>query len=84
MPGNEDEAGVSELLWYYANYKRGQLPEPGGLLDQSGHIIVMFRVIDGAVSTVERAQHDQMEKERKRGSGGGGRGGARLVPTRRK
>lgn len=79
MPGSEDEDGVSELLWYYANYKRGVLPDQGGLLDQSGHLMQLFRIIDGAVATIERYQQEELEKERERnaraarGRGGPGR-----------
>lgn len=82
MPGGEDEAGISELLWYYAAYKRGQLPDEGGLMDQSAHLMDNFRVIDGAVNTVERLLQEQREKEAARGSGGR-RGGGRLVPKGR-
>jgi hypothetical protein len=84
MPGNEDEAGVSELLWYYANYKGGRLPEAGGLLDQSGHMMTMFRVIDGAISTVEHHQQEELEKERRKNATDerNPRGGARLTPKR--
>lgn len=85
MPGGQDEAGVSELLWYYTRYKEGQLPEAGGLLDQSGHMMIMFRVIDGAVGTIEKAQQEELERERKKMTSGMGapRGGARLMPRKR-
>lgn len=82
MPGTEEEASVSELLWYYSCYKRGQLPEPGGLLDQSAHLMTMFRIIDGAVATIERHQQEKAQQEANRARrSGSGRAGS---PTRRR
>lgn len=80
MPGTEEEASVSELLWYYSNYKRGQLPEAGGLLDQSAYMMTMFRIIDGAVGTIERHHQEKAEREARIAANRGQRGGGRLLP----
>jgi hypothetical protein len=80
MPGDQDHDGISEALWYYAAYKRGQLPEQGGLQDQPGMLMDIFRVIDGAVGTIEMDQ--QAEAKRAAARGSNGRGGARLTPKR--
>lgn len=71
MPGDKDHDGISEVLWYYAAYKRGQLPDSGGLQDQPGMLLDIFRVIDGAMGTVEAIQQEERDKDaaqRKRGS----------------
>lgn len=58
---NPDDMG--ELAWYYAAYKRGQLPEEGGLLDQPAKMMDAFRVIDAANVTLE--EQDRKEQEAK-------------------
>lgn len=70
--------GVSEVLWYYKNYKSGLLPVTGGLLDQPNQLMEYFRIIDGAMSTVERAKDEENAAKRRadeaRAARGGGRG----------
>ena len=44
---------MSEVLWYYSNYKRGLLPVAGGLLDQPALLMEMFKVIDSAMNAIE-------------------------------
>ena len=62
MPGDKDRDGISDVLWYYAAYKRGQLPDFGGLQDQPGMLMDIFRVIDGAVGTIEADQQEELKK----------------------
>lgn len=71
MQGDEDYDGISEVLWYYAAYKRGQTPDAGGLQDQPGMLLDLFRVIDGAVGTIEMAQQEEARRTNARGGSGG-------------
>ena len=73
-PRSED---FGEVLWYYSAYKRGQLPNAGGLQDQPGMLMDLFKVIDGAVNTIEQMQTEKLKADR---GAGNRRGGARLVP----
>jgi hypothetical protein len=57
---------INELLWYYSAYKRGQLPSPGGLLDQPALMMEAFRVIDGAMSTVEAELSKERDKPKRK------------------
>lgn len=78
----EDGEGLSEVLWLYSNYKRGQLPGAGGLQDQPAQLMTYFRIIDAAAAQIERLQEEKAERERNRNRNPG-RGGARLVPKGR-
>lgn len=71
MPGDKDHDGISECLWYYTAYKRGQLPESGGLQDQPGMLMSIFRVIDGAVGTIEADQQAERDRENAQNRRGG-------------
>lgn len=68
---NPDDMG--ELVWYYAAYKRGQLPNEGGLLDQPAKMMQAFRVIDNANATLDRQRRLEQEAEAKRGRKNRGR-----------
>jgi hypothetical protein len=52
---------MNDIFWWYGNFKKGLLPVDGGLLDQPALMMEQFRVIDGAVASIE---HDIAEKAR--------------------
>lgn len=66
----------SWLLKFYGFYKKGFLPQAGGLLEQSNAAIELFRILDDA-----NAQCDQAELEKQKRSKGNPKAGA---PPRRK
>ena len=74
-PFLEEGDGISDVLWYYKAYKSGMLPVSGGLLDQPNQLMEWFRVIDGAISTVERAKEAEADQKRKADAARGRRPG---------
>lgn len=58
---NPDDIG--DLIWYYSNYKRGQLPLEGGLLDQPARMMDAFKVIDGANATLTAVRKTEQEAQ---------------------
>ncbi|WP_162742359.1 hypothetical protein [Nitratireductor sp. OM-1] len=57
----------SWLLKFYGFYKKGFLPGPGGILDQSNKAIEVFRILDDANDQCDRVED---EKRKKRGAKG--------------
>lgn len=62
------------LLKFYGFYKKGFLPGPGSLLDQSNKALEVFRILDDANDQCDRAEAEK-EKARanKRPNGAPGR-----------
>ena len=53
---------ISELLWYYSSFKKGVLPDRGGLLDQPAKMMECFKVIDNAIGTVEAQKNAEQQQ----------------------
>lgn len=76
LPLKEDPDNIGQVLWYYSLYRKGNLPEAGGLMDQPGLLMDMFRVIDNAVADVEAHKQEEREQQAKKSQWNGGRRGA--------
>jgi len=73
----DNPTGMSKIMWYYDNYKRGVLPVDGGLLDQPALLMEFIVVIQGAVNTIQSAEDEEQKRKMRAAENKGRRGGNR-------
>ena len=54
------------MLKFYGFYKKGFLPEQGGLVDQTNKAVEIFRLIDDANDQCDRAEQERLAKQKSR------------------
>lgn len=54
---------VLRALPFYANWRNGLLPVPGGLLDQSASFVDAMRMLDSEVAEAERVASEKARKQ---------------------
>lgn len=69
-PYLDDPGAHNELMALYGWYRRGLLPDPGTMLDQSASLVEAFLVVDAAVRDAERERAERDKQSRKRAAGG--------------
>jgi hypothetical protein len=67
----DDPEAFQYWLRLYSNYKRGILPEPGSLMEQSAYVMQMFGILDTVVAQIQKHHEDEAAKNAKKGQGSG-------------
>lgn len=62
-PIKEDPQYWDKLLFYFGMYKKGHLPDPGSVSEQSNKIMQVFRIVDDIVADCVK---EKAERERQR------------------
>lgn len=61
-PLKDEPALWDEFLALYSFYKRGYLPEDGGVVDQPHKLLVMLSVFESAVTEAERSKQEMEDR----------------------
>ena len=62
----EDPHFYTEVFRMYRAYKNGNFPEDGGLLSQPARLMILFSVVDGAITYCEEERESREKLKRKR------------------
>ena len=62
----ENPAAYGKLWFLYGHYKKGHLPDRGGIVDQSNVLMQLFRVLDTANEDIDRAEEEERRKKEAR------------------
>jgi hypothetical protein len=66
-PLKDDPAYWDRLLWFYGLYKKGHLPDPGGVTEQSHKAMELFRILEDVTDDCAR---EKAERERRKAARG--------------
>ena len=67
-PIKDDPAFWTRLLFYYGMFKKGHLPDPGAVSEQSARAMQLFALVDDAVALCQQelAARDRQRQGRER------------------